>query len=218
VLQSSPYKQPFSFPRRFRRGTRWLVRSLYFPVFLQIRNLPSPVSRSQAHTPSPSRGAFSAPGVCNFASLTPKRGVGGAPRNVRVQRHPLGVPSVRHETRVNALMTRHARRLARRLASHDAGRSPLGAPPWRFWASGPRFSHRHPPLLTLRRAPDRAQRAPRSQVVVPGGRGPGPPGASGYEPPPQDATPRSAFRIVSRRRPSMSEDGKLCSMASSCSQ
>ena len=22
---------------------------------------------------------------------------------------------------------------------HDAGRSPLGAPPWRFWASGPRF-------------------------------------------------------------------------------
>ena len=98
VLQSSPYKQPFSFPRR---------------VF--------------------------APGVCDFASLTPNRGVGGAPRNVRVQRHPLGVPSVRHKTRVNALMTRHARRLARRLASHDAGRSPLGAPPWRFWASGPRF-------------------------------------------------------------------------------
>src|SRR5882724_8944425 len=45
------------------------------------------------------------------------------------------------------------------------------------------------------------QRAPRSQVVVPGGRLPVPPGASGYEPPPQDATPRSAFRIVSRRRP-----------------
>src|SRR5246500_2175247 len=69
-------------------------------------------------------------------------------------------------------ITRYARRLARRLASHDAGRSPLGAPPRRFWASGPRFSHRHPPLLTLRRASDRAQRAPRSQVVVPGGRGP----------------------------------------------
>src|SRR5262249_52223737 len=40
-------------------------------------------------------------------------------------------------------VTRQARRLARRLASHDAGRSPLGAPPWRFWAPGPRFSHRH---------------------------------------------------------------------------
>jgi hypothetical protein len=102
---------------------------------------------------------------------------------------------------VGRIMTRYARRLARRLASHDAGRSPLGAPPRRFWASGPRFSHRHPPLLTLRRASDRAQRAPRSQVVVPGGRGPGPPGASGYEPPPQDATPRSAFRIVSGDAP-----------------
>src|SRR6516165_508904 len=45
-------------------------------------------------------------------------------------------------------------------------------------------------------APDRLQRAPRTQVVVPGGRGPEPPGANGYEPPPQDATPRSAFRIV----------------------
>src|SRR5262249_9464638 len=51
-----------------------------------------------------------APGVCNLASLTPNRGVGGAPRNVRVRaRHPLGVH-----------ITRHARRLARRLASHDA--------------------------------------------------------------------------------------------------
>src|SRR5215813_13901667 len=63
---------------------------------------------------------------------SPRMRVGGAPRNVRVQRHPLGVH-----------MTRHARRLARRLASHDAGRSPLGAPPWRFSAPGPRFSHRH---------------------------------------------------------------------------
>ena len=30
--------------------------------------------------------------------------------------------------------------------------------------------------------------------------------ACGYEPQPRDATPRSAFRIVSRRRPLMSED------------
>src|SRR6266436_1182765 len=46
--------------------------------------------------------------------------------------HPLGLH-----------MTRQARRPARRLASHNAGRSPLGAPPWRFWASGPRFRLRH---------------------------------------------------------------------------
>jgi hypothetical protein len=53
-------------------------------------------------------------------------GVGGAPRNVRV----LG------GTPVGVHMTRHARRLARRLASHNAGRSPLGAPPWRFFTRG----------------------------------------------------------------------------------
>ena len=84
-------------------------------------------------------------------------------------------------------------RSVRRGASHDAGRSPLGAPPWRFWAGG-RAS-----ISGI--ASGSVQRAPRSQVVVPGGRGPGPPESAGYEPRPQDATPRSAFRIVSRRRP-----------------
>jgi hypothetical protein len=66
---------------------------------------------------------------------------------------------------VGHAITRHARRLARRLAPHDAGRSPLGAPPWRFWAPGAALSS---PAF----ASDRAQRAPRTQVVVPGGRGP----------------------------------------------
>jgi hypothetical protein len=47
--------------------------------------------------------------------------------------------------------------------------------------------------------------SPRTQVVVPGGRLPEPPGASGYEPPPQDATPRSAFRFALENAPSMSE-------------
>src|SRR5262249_7562473 len=157
------------------------------------------------NSPSRSRGAFSAPGVCNFASLTPNRGVGGAPRNVRVRaKHPLGLH-----------ITRQVRRLARRLASHDAGRSPLGAPPWRFWASGPRFRLlRRPPSYNGGQLPcGPLQRAPPSQVLVPGGgpggRLPGPPGANGYERPPQDATPYSAFRIVSRRRPSMSEPANI---------
>jgi hypothetical protein len=39
-----------------------------------------------------------------------------------------------------------------------------------FGLPGPRFSHRHPLPLTLRRISDRIQRAPRSQVIVPGGR------------------------------------------------
>jgi hypothetical protein len=41
---------------------------------------------------------------------------------------------------------------------------------------------------------------------VPGGRGPGPPGADGYEPQPQDATPRSAFGTSPETAPQMSED------------
>src|SRR5262249_9988770 len=101
------------------------------------------------------------------------------------------------EALVGRAVSRHARRLARRLASHDAGRSPLGAPPWRFWASGPRFRLlRRPPSYNGGHLPSGSvQRARRSQVVVPGGRGPGPPEANGYKPPPQDATPRSAFRM-----------------------
>ena len=144
---------------------------------------------------------ISALGVCNFASPTPSRGVGGAPRDVRV----LGGTPLRpaHDAAGQAL--------ARRLASHNAGRSPLGAPPWRFWAPGAA-------LLSPAFAPDRLQRAPRTQVVVPGGRGPEPPEANGYEPPPQDATPRSAFGIVSRRRPSMSKAGTLSSTATLRSQ
>src|SRR5262245_6783264 len=148
-----------------------------------------------SNSPSRSRGAFSAPGVCIVAALTRKEGGRSAERRSGARR-PWGV-SCASKTRVNALVTRYARRLARRLASHDAGRSPLGAPPWRFWASGPRFRLlRRPPSYNGGQSPcGSVQRAPRSQVIVPGGRGPGPPGASGYKPPPQDATPRSAFRM-----------------------
>jgi len=77
-------------------------------------------------------------------------------------------------------MTRHVRRLARRLASHDAGRSPLGAPPLRFWAPGAALPAPSAPAVLQRRAVafGSVQRAPRTQVVVPGGRGPGPPGGA----------------------------------------
>jgi hypothetical protein len=78
----------------------------------------------------------------------------------------------------------------------------------RSTVAGPRFRLlRRPPSYNGGQLPSGSvQRAPRSQVVVPGGRGPGPPEANGYEPPPQDATPRSAFRIVSGDAPQMSED------------
>ena len=101
---------------------------------------------------------------------------------------------------------------------YDAGRSPLGAPPWRFWASGPRFSHRHPPLLTLQRASDRAQRAPRSQVVVPGGRLPGPPGGEQLRAT-RRGTPRLALHSGSSLEHALSEQGwKSSSTASFRSQ
>jgi hypothetical protein len=105
--------------------------------------------------------------------------------------------------------TRRSARV-RRGASHDAGRSPLGAPPWRFSAGGrasisgissgsvQRCSSQ--PGHNAWRAVSRTSRA------------------RGYEPRPQDATPRSAFRIVSRRRPSMSEDGNLYTINSLRSQ
>jgi len=76
-----------------------------------------------------SRGAFLRPGFAFFASRTRMRG-GGAPRKRSGARAPVG-----------RALTRHARRLARRLASLGR-RSPLGAPPWRFWAPVPRFPHR----------------------------------------------------------------------------
>src|SRR5262245_42755979 len=94
-----------------------------------------------------------------------------------------------------------ARRSALTEARRASGgtRSPLGAPPWRFWVGG-RASFSGISSGSV-------QRAPRSQVVVPGGRGPGPPGADGYEPRPQDATPHSAFGSSPETAPQMSEDG-----------
>ncbi len=77
-----------------------------------------------------SRGAFLRPGFVFLASRTRMRG-GGAPRKRSGARTPAG-----------RAVTRHARRLARRLASLGR-RSPLGAPPWRFWAPVPRFLLRH---------------------------------------------------------------------------
>src|SRR5207302_5560064 len=168
---------------------------------------------------SRSRGAFFAPGVCIVAS--PTRIEGWAERRETFgcsAEHPWGV-SCASKTRVNALMTRYARRLARRLAPHDAGRSPLGAPPWRFWAPGAALPSPWAPAVLQRRAGALRIRAASSSHP---GRsawraGSLPPEANGYEPSPQDATPRSAFRIVSgdalnERR------GEWCSMHSLCSQ
>ena len=98
----------------------------------------------------------------------------------------------------------------RRGASHDAGRSPLGAPPWRFSAGGRASISGIASGSVQRGSSQPGHRAWRA--VSRASR------ARGYEPRPQDATPRSAFRIVSGRRPSMSEDGNLCTINSLRSQ
>ena len=95
--------------------------------------IPSPIHFSNSH--SRSRGAFCAQGL-QLCFANPNRGVGGAPRNVRVlARHPWGTPSCVKDARERAYDAA-CQALARRLASHDAGRSPLGAPPWRFFTRG----------------------------------------------------------------------------------
>jgi hypothetical protein len=115
------------------------------------------------HVKQPSsfpRRAF-APGVCISASPTRMRGGRSAERR-----------SGACEAPVLRAMTRHARRLrgALRPMTRDARLSALHR--GGFGLPGPRFSPRYRPRLALRPASDRIQRAPRSQVVVPGGRGP----------------------------------------------
>ena len=53
--------------------------------------------------------------------------------------HPLGLHMTRQARRLRGALRPIARQDARERA-YDAGRSPLGAPPWRFWAPGAALS------------------------------------------------------------------------------
>ena len=68
---------------------------------------------------------MSAPGICNFASLTPNEGWAERRETFGCVR---GTRGAYHDAIRQAL--------ARRLASLGVGRSPLGAPPWRFFTRG----------------------------------------------------------------------------------
>jgi len=104
-----------------------------------------------SNSPPRSRDAFCAR-VFSLCFAHPHRGVGGAPRDVRVfARHPSGTPYCVKDARERAYDAA-CQALARRLASHDAGRSPLGAPPWRFWAPRAALLSPAPPPLALRPA------------------------------------------------------------------
>ena len=152
---------------------------------------------TMSNSPSRSRGAFLRPGFATLLRSPESRGGRSAERRSGACEAPVG----------RALGASQDAR--RRLASHNAGRSPLGAPPWRFWASGPRFLFRHPPPLTLRRAWIRAasssqpgrsawratSRASRGEQLRAARR------KTPRHAPPRSAPLRSAFGIVSGDAP-----------------
>jgi hypothetical protein len=86
--------------------------------------------------------------------------------------HPWGTPSCVKDARERAYdaACRRLRGALRPIArqdarerAYDAGRSPLGAPPWRFWASGPRLRLlRRPPSYNRRQLPS----DPRSELLA----------------------------------------------------
>jgi hypothetical protein len=196
-MRANPVARPHPSRRAYARSSLKNVSRMRAPQDEDEHRLRHSSRFQTAHlVPAP---AFLRPGFASLLHSPPLRGGRSAERRSGVCETPVG-----------HAMTRRVRRLARRLASHDAGRSPLGAPPWRFWAPGPRFSVTRCRLgLRFSGHPDPSQRAPRSQVVVPDGRGPGPPGAGGYKPLPQDATPRSAFRMSPDDAPQRARIGIL---------
>ena len=126
----------------------------------------------------------------------PKRGAGGAPAGALLRLSRLRGATVRAS---------EARRVPRK---RDARLSALHRG---VFGPGPRF--RISGIICRIR-----QRGSSQPGHCLAGYGPGPFEPAVYEPRPQDATPRSAFWIVSGRRPSMSEDGNLCISSSLRSQ
>jgi hypothetical protein len=181
-------------------GARALLRMRTAELAARRRTVFGNSRLTMSNSHSRSRGAFLRPGFATLLRSPESRGGRSAERRSGARRNTRGA-------RRNAA----CQALARRLASHDAGRSPLGAPPWRFWAPGPRFRLLgRPPSYDGRQAPSESvQRAPRTQVVVPGGRGPEPPGASGYEPPAAGRHASLRLQDRLRRRPSMSETANV---------
>ena len=152
-LPCSPWVRLFARGRSLGRDTRARARARYARWLALRAKRREFVSRCQTAQccSFPRRVVAPGFGLYPFAP-DPKRG---------------GRSADRRTISVVAFARRDGSARVRRGASHDAGRSPLGAPPWRFSAGG-RAS-----ISGI--ASGSVQRAPRSQVVMPGGRCPGPP-------------------------------------------
>ena len=138
-------------------------------------------SRCQTAQSSSLPPRVAAPGLVFFIPIRPDRGAGGAPVKAL-------------SVWCRALQARRVRPLVGTLASRRSTVAVFGR--------GPRFRRRH-----FLRSP--CSDAPRSQVVVPGGRGPGPPGAERSRH--AAAGRHSPLRLwrVSGDAPQMSEDSGL---------
>jgi hypothetical protein len=108
-------------------------------ALLRMRTASRSVQLTMSNSPSRSRGAFSAPGVLHRCFAHPERGWAERRETFGCSaEHPWGV-SCASKTRVNALMTRYARRLrgALRPMTRDARLSALHR--GGFGLPGPRF-------------------------------------------------------------------------------
>ena len=114
---------------------------------------------TMSNSPARSRGALLRPGFAFWLRSPQSRGGRSAERRSGACEAPVGHAVTRHVRRLRGAL-RPMTRDARLSALHRGG----------FGLPGPRFSPRYRPRLALRPAADRSQRAPRSQVVVPGGR------------------------------------------------
>src|SRR5262249_47246355 len=158
---------PHPSPRFAGRGSRPSLRA----IILTAR--PSVLFTFQTPDLVPA-ARFLRPGFCLFASRTPMKG-GGAPRDVRVLRHPWACTIGAGQGPSEGPWLPYG------------GRPPPGAHTVAILGAGAAL-----PLAGIGAGSVIANSHVR--VVVPGG-GPLPPGATVPEPPPQDATPRSAFRM-----------------------
>jgi hypothetical protein len=137
-----------------------------------------PISRCQTAQSSSSRSALLRPGCCLPLSIHP----------------PTEGWAERRQAQFLSWLA-----LARRDASHSGGTLASRRSTVAILGRGPRFHLRHCLRICAASSSQPGRSAWRAGSRTSRVRG--------YEPRPRDATPRSAFRTVSRRRPSMSEDG-----------
>jgi hypothetical protein len=204
-MRANPVARPHPSRRAYARSSSKNVSRMRAPQDKDEHRLRHSSRCQTAHlVPAP---ALLRPGFASLLRLPPVRGGRSAERRSGVCETPVGHAMTRRVRRLRGAL-RPMTRDARLSALHRGG---FGLPGPRFSVTATRLDSRfggHP-------AP--SQRAPRSQVIVPDGRGPGPPGASGYKP--RRRTPLPAPPSGCLRTTPLKERGcESCSINAKCSQ